>query len=234
VATLRRHSALIAVSVVAGGLAVPWEPVGTLLSAAGFGLFAVLGLLVWRWSRLPQLVRPEASAGAESRLVQIATWLALGLAIGVFILAVMRFVIAPFVPAIGSRIAAAGALPVWRRVVIIFVAAVGEELIFRLFVLSAVAALAARLFRRPRNEPTPAIVWTAIGVSAVLFAAAHLPAWSGAGSSSGVALPLLVLTLNGIGGVVLGHTFVHRGIVAAMWVHAGADCAIQLIGPLTG
>ena len=228
-----RSWALVATSVVAGGLAVPWEPVETFLSAAGFGLFAAFGLLVWRWSRLPQLMRPTASTDGMSRFVQVAGWFALGLAVGLFILAVMRFVIAPFVPAIGSRIAAAGTLPLWRRIVIIYVAAVGEELIFRLFVLSAVAALGARLLRRPRHEPTPGVVWTAIGVSALLFAVVHLPAWSGA-ASAGRALPVLVLALNGIGGVVLGHVFVNRGIVAAMWVHAGADCAIQLIGPLTG
>ena len=52
--------------------------------------------------------------------------------------------------------------------------------------------------------------------------------------SLGVALPLSVLTLNAVGGVVLGYVFVNRGIVAAIWTHAGADCAIQLIGPLTG
>jgi hypothetical protein len=41
------------------------------------------------------------------------------------------------------------------------------------------------------------------------------------------------MTLNAIGGVVLGSAFVNRGIVAAIWIRAGADCAIQLIGPLT-
>jgi len=49
-----------------------------------------------------------------------------------------------------------------------------------------------------------------------------------------MALPLAVIALNAVGGVVLGRAFVYRGIVAAMWIHAGADCAIQLIGPLTG
>jgi len=157
--------------------------------------------------------------------------MAIGLAVGLFFLAVIRFAIEPAVPAIESRIAAAGALPVWRRVAIIYVAAVGEELIFRLFLLSVVAGLAARLLRH--SGPTPAIVWAAISVSALLFAAAHLPAWSEAGSA-GVALPLAVVALNAAGGVVLGRAFVYRGIVAAMWIHAGADCAIQLIGPLTG
>jgi hypothetical protein len=49
----------------------------------------------------------------------------------------------------------------------------------------------------------------------------------------GLGLSLMVLTLNGLGGIVFGYVLVTRGIVAAMWAHAGADCAIQLIGPLT-
>lgn len=226
------RAALVAAAVVAGGLAVPLHLVDTPLSAAGFGLFALLGLLVWRWSGLPSLVRP-AAPGGMTRFVRPAVWLAIGLAVGLVILAAMRLVIEPAVPAIASRLAAAGALPVWRRVAIIYVAAVGEELIFRLFLLSAVAGVAARLLRGPRKVPAPAVIWTAIGLSALLFAAAHLSAWSGAASSS-MALPLLVMTLNAVGGVVLGYAFVNRGIVAAIWIHAGADCAIQLIGPLTG
>ena len=226
------RAALVAASAVAGGLAVPLHVVATPLCAAAAGLFAALGLVVWRWSRLPPLARTAAPGGMR-QLVRAAVWMALGLAVGLFFLAVMRLVIEPVVPAIASRMVAAGALPVWRRVAIIYVAAVGEELIFRLFLLSAVAGVAARLLRLPHNVPTPAVIWTANGLSALLFAGVHLPAWGGA-VSLGVALPLSVLTLNAVGGVVLGYVFVNRGIVAAIWTHAGADCAIQLIGPLTG
>ncbi len=219
-------------SAVAGGLAVPPHLVATPLCAAGLGLFAGLGLVVWRWSRLPPPAWTAAHGGI-ARFVRDAVWMALGLAVGLFFLAVMRLVIEPVVPAITSRMAAAGALPVWRRVAIIYVAAVGEELIFRLFLLSALAGVAAWLLRLPGHVPTPAAIWTANFLSALLFAAVHLPAWSGAGSV-GVALPLSVMTLNVVGGVVLGYVFVKRGIAAAMWTHAGGDCAIQLIGPLTG
>ena len=221
---------LVAVSFVAGVLAVPVNLVATPVSAVGFGLFAVIGLAVWRWSRLPSLLR-QAAQGGMTPFVRPVVWMSIGLAVGLFFLAVMRLVIEPAVPAIGARMAAAGTLPVWRRAAIIYVAAVGEELIFRLFLLSLVAGIAMRLLRH--KVPTPAVVWSAIGVSAMLFAAAHLPAWSGAGSA-GVALPLAVVALNAAGGVVLGRAFVYRGLMAAMWIHAGADCAIQLIGPLTG
>jgi hypothetical protein len=231
-ATPAGGATLVAASAVAGGLAVPLDLVATPLSAAGFGLIAALGLFVWRWSRLPHLVRTAAKGGV-TRFLRAAAWMGLGLAVGLLMLAVIRLVIEPIVPAIASRMAVAGALPVWRRVAIIYVAAVGEEVIFRLLLLSAVAGVAARLLRLPRRVPTPAVIWMANGLSALLFAGVHLPAWGGA-ASAGTALALSVMMLNAIGGIVLGHVFVHRGIAAAIWTHAGADCAIQLIGPLTG
>jgi membrane protease YdiL (CAAX protease family) len=229
-ATPSGGAALTAASAVAGGLAVPLHVVATPLCAAGAGLFAALGLFVWRWSRLPPPA-PTAAQSGMTRVVRAAVWTAIGLAVGLFLLAVMRLVIEPVVPAIALRMVAAGALPVWRRVAIIYVAAVGEELIFRLFLLSAIAGVAARLLRLPLHAPTPAVIWTANGLSALLFAGVHLPAWGGAMSFG---LALAVMTLNALGGVVLGYVFVNRGIVAAIWTHAGADCAIQLIGPLTG
>jgi hypothetical protein len=51
---------------------------------------------------------------------------------------------------------------------------------------------------------------------------------------TGLALGLAVVILNGLGGVLFGYLFVARGIAAAMWAHAGANCAIHVIGPLTG
>ena len=228
-ATPSGRAALVAASAVAGGLAVPLDVVATPLSAAGVGLFAVLGLFVWRWSCLP---RPRtADQSGLTRLVRAAIWMAVGLGVGLVMLAVIRLVIEPVVPGIAKRMAAAGALPVWRRAAIIYVAAVGEELIFRLFLLSAVAGVAARLLRLPRHMPTSSVIWMANGLSALLFAGVHLPSWGGPLSFG---LALAVMTLNAVGGVVLGYMFVNRGIVAAIWTHAGADCAIQLIGPLTG
>ena len=157
----------------------------------------------------------------------------LGLMVGLLILGVIRIAIEPRIPSMGARIARAGALPVWRRFLIIYVAAVGEELAFRLLLLSVIAGLAVRVLRRPALEPAPAVAWIANVLSAGAFAAAHLPAWIGVTSPS-LGLTASVLALNAIGGIVLGYVFVTRGIAAAMWVHAGADCAIQILGPLTG
>src|SRR5262245_44185614 len=204
----------------------------TALAAALFGLLGFLGLRLWGWSRLPALLRPPPPPGFR-RLGQSALWLGLGLTVGLVLLAVLRLALQPIVPAIGTRIAQAGTLPLWRRLLIIYVAAVGEELLFRLLLLSAVAGVSARLLRSPDKVPGRGVVWFSIVLSALAFAAVHLPAWSQAGARS-AGVTLSVLALNAAGGTVLGYVFVSRGIVAAMLTHAGGDCAIQLIGPLTG
>jgi hypothetical protein len=216
----------------AGALAVPLHAIATPATAAVAGLLGLLGLRVWRWSRMPDTTMAGAARGV-ARVVQPLALMALGLLVGLLFLAAIRLVIEPAVPAAGARIAAAGALPLWRRALIIYVAAVSEELIFRLLLLSSIAGLITRLIARTDRAPGRGSLWFANGLSALAFAGVHLPAWSAIGHLS-PGLALVVLALNGLGGVVLGEVFARRGILAAMWTHAGADCALQLIGPLTG
>lgn len=223
--------AFLLVCALAGGLAVPLHPLASPVSTAVGGLLGLLGLRVWRWSGLPDSIGAEAPRGL-ARLVQPALSMGCGLLVGLVLLGVIRLAIEPSFPAAGARIAAAGALPLWRRLAIIYVAAVGEELVFRLVLLSLIAGAAARLLRPRDGAANRGIVWGATFLSALAFASVHLPAWSAVGTLT-TALALIVLALNGLGGLVFGYLFVRRGIAAAMWAHAGADCAIQLIGPLT-
>ena len=225
----------VAVCVLAGALAAPLSPVFTPVSALLNGVFGYLGLRAWRWSRLPGATlhwRP----GLQTRQFEHVLWLAgafaIGLGVGLLLLAIIRLVVEPAVPAAGARIAEAAMLPIWRRLIIIFVAAVGEELMFRLILLSLIAGALTRLLQRGNQAPSQGVVWTANVLSALAFGVVHLPAWTALGPMS-VGLIAMVLMLNGLAGLVMGHIFVSRGIVAAMWAHAGGDCAIQLIGPLT-
>ena len=222
--------AFVAACAIAGALAVPVNAVASPVSTLVAGLVGFLGLRLWNWSRLLGSLKTDAN----HRFGRVA-WsvsLGLGLLVGLLLLGVIRLAIEPVVPAAGARIAAAASLPIWRRLVIVYVAAVGEELVFRLVLLSIVAGLMVRLLNRAARVPSGGIIWASIGLSALAFAAVHLPAWSTVGPLS-PGLAIMVMILNSLGGVVFGYVFVTRGIVAAIWVHAGADCAIQLIGPLT-
>jgi membrane protease YdiL (CAAX protease family) len=201
------------------------------VAAVVAGLLGLAGLLVWRASRLPSLTVGDPS-DARARFVRPAAWLGLGLAVGLLFLGVLRLLIEPAVPAAGARLAAAAVVPLWRRVLVIYVAAVSEEVVFRLVLLSFVAGVVTRALRLAGRTPSRNVAWAANGVSALVFAAVHLPAWYAVGPVS-AGLALIVLALNGAGGAVFGYLFVTRGIVAAIWAHAGADIATQLIGPLT-
>ena len=221
----------VAIGMLAGALAVPPNPVTTTVSAVIAGIGGYLGLRVWRWSRLPSAAQVNGPSGLQ-RVVWFATMFAIGLAVGLLILAVIRLFVEPTVPAAGTRIAAAGTLPVWRRLIIIYVAAVTEELVFRLILLSLIFGALTRLVRSGEAARRQGVAWTANVLCALAFGIVHLPAWTALGPMS-AALVLMVLMLNGVAGLVMGHVFITRGIVAAMWVHAGGDCAIQLIGPMT-
>ena len=225
-----RWQPFLLVCAVAGGLAVPLDPVSTPAAAVVVALLGLAGLHVWRWSRLPGLTAGEPW-GARDRFVRPAAWLGLGLAVGLLFLGVLRLLVEPAIPAAGARLAAAAAVPLWRRALVIYVAAVSEEVIFRLVLLSFVSGVVMRLFRIADRTPSRNVAWAANGVSALACAAVHLPAWYAVGPLS-AGLALIVLALNGAGGAVFGYLFVTRGIVAAMWAHAGADIATQLVGPL--
>jgi hypothetical protein len=71
----------------------------------------------------------------------------------------------------------------------------------------------------PRRLPSKDRQWPSRFVECAL--------WWGLGLLFGLVLLLVLRT------VILGNVFATRGIVAAIWMHAGADCAIQLLGPLT-
>jgi membrane protease YdiL (CAAX protease family) len=195
------------------------------------GLLGLAGLRVWRWSRLSSLGVWDRS-DARERFVRPAAWLGLGLVVGLLLLGVLRLLIEPAIPAAGARLAAAAAVPLWRRLIVIYVAAVSEEVLCRLLLLSFIASLVTRLLRRADRVPNRNTTWIAIALSALAFAAVHLPAWYAVGPLS-VGLAVIVLALNGAGGAVFGYLFVTRGIIAAIWAHAGADIATQLVGPLT-
>jgi membrane protease YdiL (CAAX protease family) len=153
--------------------------------------------------------------------------------VGLVVLAAIRFAIEPIIPSIGTRIAAAGAVPIWRRASVIFVAAVGEEIVFRLLLLSAVAGVAIRLLPHGGRTRGIPVVWFANLTSAVAFGAAHVPAWLQVAPME-AGLLACVLILNAPGGIVFGYVCVSRGIGFAILAHAAADCVVQFVGPVTG
>jgi hypothetical protein len=121
------------------------------------------------------------------------------------------------------RIRSTATLPLWLRAIIPVYAAVTEEIIYRLGVMTVVVWIATLVFRRPAVSPPAAAVWLGIAVAAVLFGLAHVA------NVPDAPHPILrAVTLNGVAGIVLGWVYWKRGFEAAVLAHFGADVSIYL------
>lgn len=103
-----------------------------------------------------------------------------------------------------------------------------EEILIRLFVMTAVVWLLTRFVVRQQTPPHGAewVYWGAIGVSALLFALGHYPATVQLIGMSPVIL-LRMLVLNGIGGVVYGYLYWRYGLGYAMVAHMSTHVVMQ-------
>lgn len=125
-----------------------------------------------------------------------------------------------WIPGAGIRDAAVAGLTVYGWIGSILYGGIIEELMLRLFVMSLIAWILWRLFFR-KNERVPASVFLAANViSALLFAAGHLPATV---TIFGELTPLILFRcflLNGAFGLFFGWLYYKYGIQYAMIGHA--------------
>ena len=99
----------------------------------------------------------------------------------------------------------------------------------RLGLMTLLVWIGARLTRA--SVPGPAVVWTAIVITALLFGVGHIPTTATVLSLT----PLVIaraLLLNGIGGIVFGWLYWKRGLVAAMLAHFNADIVLHVVAPV--
>ena len=114
-------------------------------------------------------------------------------------------------------------------------AGIGEEIVFRGFVMGLWAFLLNLLLRRSGN--TTAALWIANTIAALAFAAGHLPTSMYLFNvQSPLQLPVAVLAdlvvLNSLVALVAGERYMRDGLVAAMGVHFWADIVWHVIWPL--
>ncbi len=110
-----------------------------------------------------------------------------------------------------------------------------EEVMMRWGVMSLAAWALWRLARRASaaaTQPSHGVMWAAIGVSALVFALAHLPAVAQSVPLT-AALVARTLALNALGGVVYGWLFWRRGLESAMLAHASTHVGLALARAVT-
>lgn len=116
-------------------------------------------------------------------------------------------------------------------------AGIGEEIVFRGFVFGLWGIILTWLFKWFNGRR--AALWTANGIAALGFAAAHLGTivvLNGASSLSELN-PILILelfVLNGIIGIIAGQRYMKDGLVAAVGVHFWADVVFHVLWGFAG
>lgn len=105
-----------------------------------------------------------------------------------------------------------------------------EEVALRLFFMSVIVWLSAKVMKKPAIPNY--VYWTAIIVSTLVFAAAHLPATA---AVFGELTPLLVtraFVMNGLLSIVFGYLYWKKGLVYAIIAHMSAH--VMLFGIVKG
>ncbi|MDP9309822.1 MAG: CPBP family intramembrane metalloprotease [Chloroflexota bacterium] len=167
--------------------------------AAGTAAAPGLGLRSHLAERKPLIraLRPELplalGLGAASGIALIAADRAFQPWTGTALLAVSQDQLAP-------------ATTIWGVLARLLYGGITEELLLRWGLMSALAWLMWRVLQRGRNQPRPAIVWTANITSAGLFGVGHIPA---AAAFLTLSAPLVVqiVLVNSLAGIVFGWLF---------------------------
>ena len=100
-----------------------------------------------------------------------------------------------------------------------------EELVLRWGVMSLLVWIGWRLLQRGEGSPRPALVWTAIMLSALLFGIGHLPALAAIVPLTAL-IVLRTVVLNALGGLLFGWLFWKRNLEVAMVAHASTHVGI--------
>jgi membrane protease YdiL (CAAX protease family) len=228
-----------AVLLILGGAAVvvsfPLPPPVAPVAGGVMALAAViaLGLLMGRGAGLgaPVFSGRAAGGGRAGRIIRpLLMGAAAGLILGTAMLVWLRVSPAGADASIQSRFQAESIMPVWKRGLLSFDAAVLEEIVFRLFFVTLLVWLLGRRWLFSRHWPFARRAWTAVAVVAVGFGLAHLPKWM-ASTPVTPALIISIVILNGIGGLILGIVYWKMGIEAAITGHFAADVVLHVLGP---
>lgn len=205
--------------------ASPWE-VGLINAGIVVLLYGALGAIGLWFAR--RLDLPGVFRANSDRRDRFFKPLFIGLATGALLVILELF----FVHVLGIRPFDHPEFPI--SLIASATASIGEEIVFRMFVMGLWAFLLNLLLRRWGART--AALWIANVLGALAFGAAHLPAaMLILDVSSPAQIPFWVLfeifLLNGILGLVAGVRYVRDGLVAAIGVHFWADIVLHVLAP---
>lgn len=156
----------------------------------------------------------------------------LGISIGLGLLSVVLIVLLSllYVP-LPMLIQGAGlSIPLWQGFLASFYGGIGEEILFRLFVMTLLVWIFFKIKKTADGKPTTIGIWLAVIISAVLFGLGHLPVASTYTTISPVAITEAIIN-NGIVGIICGWLYWKKGLESAMIAHFSSDIGLHVIVP---
>ena len=229
----------LAIDLVAATLSqveLPNVPLPVLIIAGVVQNLSLIALIIWlglKLSRSLGLRAPlleswlgYAPHSDTSGRLTVKFGLLVGIVVGLVLL-VCLLLLAPRLPGLTFNLAAK--MPVWKRFLTCFYGGIYEEVLTRLFLLSLVAWIANRSWRKPARKLSNSAFWFANILVALVFGLGHLPS----ASFFMPITPLVVvaaLALNGIAGTAFGYLYRAFGLEAAMIAHFTADFVIYVVG----
>ncbi len=207
-----------------GQMQVPLPAPVWVLTLAGFAQSALLlALAVWAGVRLAPSVDlrvPAFEAVVTGRPIgpalrpQLLPGLIVGVLGGISLFAAFRYA-----PAAVAELQDRFAIPIVARVLY---GGITEELLLRWGFMTALAWLAWRFLQQRQGHVSAGFVWLAIAVSALVFAAGHLPAASVLLGGLDVPIVAFVMGANTAFGLLFGYLYWRHGLESAMIAHAMA------------
>lgn len=118
-------------------------------------------------------------------------------------------------------------LPLWTLLLASIKAAIQEEIFSRLFLMTLIAWLGSLVWREIDGRPTPAVLWTAIIISGLIFGWAHVDDLIT--NSEPLTTLLRVMFLNSLLGISFGWLYWKLGLESAILAHFSLDAVASVI-----
>ncbi|WP_225434177.1 CPBP family intramembrane glutamic endopeptidase [Peribacillus tepidiphilus] len=117
----------------------------------------------------------------------------------------------------------------WQSLLAMFYGGITEEIMVRLFLMTLIVWILAKMTRKEGKSIPPIYFWIGILLSTLLFGVGHLPATIQLFGELTPILLLRALVLNGILGVWFGYLYWKKGLEYAMISHMAADVFLHVI-----
>src|SRR5699024_3548902 len=148
-------------------------------------------------------------------------WLAIGIGV-TFVLTLITVLLENFVfvPVIETT----ESVPVWwHGLLASLYGGITEELMVRLFVMTFIVCLFAKLANCKRDEIPKVVYYIAIILTALIFGLGHLPATIVVFGELTTVIVIRALVLNGLLGLWFGYLYYKKGLEYAMIAHFSAN-----------